>query len=180
MQRPKPETTATPPKDIQDKNDAIARQRLMNDMIVLALQSDSTRTITFQLSGMNAVPTIPGVNTDWHNLSHHGKDPAKIDELKLIEEAEFTVFSEFLGKLKAVEENGKSLGSNLGNASSHDWRNLPTIVAGGGYRHQGYLAHDETENTPLANLFVSMAQRMGIETDTFGSSTSAGITGLEA
>ncbi len=188
VQRPKPETTATPPKDIQDKNDAIARQRLMNDMIVLALQSDSTRTITFQLSGMNAVPTIPGVNTDWHNLSHHGKDPAKIDELKLIEEAEFTVFSEFLGKLKAVEENGKSLldhtsvlfGSNLGNASSHDWRNLPTIVAGGGYRHQGYLAHDETENTPLANLFVSMAQRMGIETDTFGSSTSAGITGLEA
>ncbi len=187
VQKPKPVIGAAPPKDVEDKNDAIARQRLMNDMIVLALQTDSTRTITFQLAGMNAVPTIPGVTTDWHNLSHHGKDPSKIDELKIIEEAEFAVFAEFLGKLKGIEENGKSLldhtavlyGSNLGNASSHDWRNLPTLVAGGGFRHQGYVAHDEKDNTPLANLFVSLAQRMGVEIDTFGSSSAAGIRGLE-
>lgn len=187
VQKPKPVIDAALPKDIEDRNDAIARQRLMNDMIVLALQTDSTRTITFQLSGMNAVPTIPGVKTDWHNLSHHGKDPAKIDELKIIEEAEFSVFGEFLGKLNAIEENGKSLldhtavlfGSNLGNASSHDWRNLPTIVAGGGFRHQGYVAHDDKDNTPLANLFVTLARRMGVESDTFGSSTAAGVKGLE-
>ncbi|MEQ1843624.1 MAG: DUF1552 domain-containing protein, partial [Verrucomicrobiales bacterium] len=86
VQKPKPQIGAEPPKDIQDKNDAIAKQRLMNEMIVLALQTDSTRTITFQLAGMNAVPTIPGVKSDWHNLSHHGKDPAKIDDLKIIEE----------------------------------------------------------------------------------------------
>lgn len=185
-QRPKPKVEAEIPKDIQDKQDAIGKQRLMNDMIVLALQTDSTRTITFQLGGMNAVPTIPGVSTDWHNLSHHGKDQKKIDELKIIEEAEFAVFSEFLGKLKAIEENGKSLldrtsvlyGSNLGNASSHSWRNLPIILAGGGYDHGSYIAHDEEDNTPLANLFVSLAQRMGVETDQFGSSTAAGITGF--
>lgn len=187
VQKPKPQVAVEPPKDVQDKNDAIAKQRLMNEMIVLALQTDSTRTVTFHLSGMNAVPTLPGVKNDWHNLSHHGKDPAKIDELKIIEEAEFAVFAEFLGKLRGVEEGGSSLldrtavlfGSNLGNASSHDWRNLPVILAGGGFKHHGYVAHDEQDNTPFANLFVPLAQRMGVEIDAFGSSTSAGVRGLE-
>ncbi|PAW61816.1 MAG: hypothetical protein B9S36_06665 [Verrucomicrobiia bacterium Tous-C2TDCM] len=188
VQKPKPAVAAELPKDVPDKNDAIAKQRLMNDMIVLALQTDSTRTITFQLAGTNAVPTIPGVKNDWHNLSHHGKDPAKIDELKIIEEAEFEALNEFLTKLKAVSENGNSLldhtavlyGSNLGNASSHDWRNLPVLLAGGGFKHQGYVAHDEKENTPFANLFVPLAQRMGAEIDQFGTSTAAGLRGLEA
>jgi len=188
VEKLKPKTDATEPRDIQDKNDAIGKQRLMNDMIVLALQSDSTRTVTFQLAGMNAVPAIPGVDTDWHNLSHHGKDPEKIDELKIIEEAEFEVLGEFLTKMKAVEENGKSLldhtsvlyGSNLGNASSHNWRNLPVIFAGGGFKHAGHIAHDEEDNTPFANLFIPIAQRMGLTIDQFGSSTAAGITGLDA
>lgn len=185
--KPKPRVDAEPPADIPDRNEAIAQQRLMCDMIVLALQTDSTRTITFQLSGLNSIPIVPGVKTDWHNLSHHGKDPAKIDELKLIEEAEFAAFNDFLTKLKGIEENGKSLldhtavlfGSNLGNASSHDWHNVPVLLAGGGYKHAGHVAHDAKNNTPLANLFVSLAQRMGVETDHFGSSTKDGIAGLE-
>ncbi len=185
--KPKPRVDVEPPTDVADRNEAIAQQRLMCDMIVLALQTDSTRTVTFQLSGLNAVPVVPGVKTDWHNLSHHGKDPAKIEELKLIEEAEFAAFNDFLTKLKGIEENGKSLldhtavlfGSNLGNASSHDWHNVPILVAGGGYKHAGHVAHDEKNNTPLANLFVSLAQRMGVETDHFGSSTNDGIAGLE-
>ncbi len=152
-------------------------------MIVLALQTDSTRTITYQLSGMNSVPTIPGVKSDWHGLSHHGKDPDKIEELKIIEEAEFVAFNEFLNKLRSIEENGRTLldhtavlfGSNLGNASAHDWHNLPIIVAGGGYKHGSYVAHDASNNTPLANLFVDLAQRMGVEIDQFGSSTAAGV-----
>ena len=175
------------PKDATDKNAAIEKQRLMYDIIALALQTDSTRTITFQLGGLNSVPDVPGVDSDWHGLSHHGKDPDKIDELKLIEEAEFTAFNEFLTKTRAVEENGRSLldhtavmfASNLGNASAHDWHNLPIVVAGGGYKHGQYTAHDPKNNTPLANLFVDIAQRMGVETDTFGSSTAAGVTGLE-
>ena len=185
--RPKPAIDAVPPKDVAEKNDAIGRQNLMYDMIALALQTDSTRTVTFQLSGMNAVPVIPGVKNDWHNLSHHGKDPEKIDELKIIEEAEFDAFNRFLTRLRSIEENGRSLldhtailfGSNLGNASAHDWHNVPVIVAGGTYRHAGHIAGDPTNNTPLANLLVSLSQHMGVETDRFGSSTAEGISGLE-
>jgi hypothetical protein len=187
IQRPKPSVDSEPPKDITDHNDAIGKQNLMYDMIVLALQTDSTRTITFQLSGLNSVPVVPGVSSDWHGLSHHGKDPAKIEELKIIEEAEFAAFNQFLGRLRGVQEAGQSLldrtavlfGSNLGNASAHDWHNLPILVAGGGYRHGAYVAHDAQHNTPLANLFVALAQRMGVETDRFGSSTAAGVHGLE-
>jgi hypothetical protein len=187
VRRPKPKVEVETPKDITDKNDAIARQRMLYDMIVLALQADSTRAITYQLSGMNSVPNIPGVSSDWHGLSHHGKDPKKIEELKIIEEAEFVAFNEFLGKLRTIEENGRTLldrtavlfGSNLGNASAHDWHNLPIIVAGGGYKHGSYVAHDLTNNTPLANLYLEMAQRMGVELDQFGSSTATGIRGLE-
>ena len=187
VKKPKPKVDAEIPKDVTDKSDAIARQRLLYDLIVLALQTDSTRTITYQLSGMNAVPKIDGVSSDWHGLSHHGKDPAKIEELRVIEEAEFVVFNEFLSNLRSIEENGKTLldhtavlfGSNLGNASAHDWHNLPIVVAGGGFKHGGYAAHDEDNNTPLANLFVSFAQRMGVEIDQFGSSTAAGVRGLD-
>jgi len=187
LNKPKPKVKSTLPRDVTNRNDAIAKQRLLYDMITLSLQTDSTRTITYQLSGMNAVPVITGVSSDWHNLSHHGKNPKKIDELKIIEEAEFAEFSRFLTRLRTIKENGKSLldstsilyGSNLGNASAHSWKNLPILVAGGGYRHGSYVAHDATNNTPLANLFVTLAQRMGLKIDRFGSSTAAGIRGLE-
>jgi hypothetical protein len=192
VQRPKPQVEADPPQDINDKSDAIARQALMYDMIALALQTDSTRTITFQLGGLNAVPKIPGVASDWHGLSHHGKDPQKIDELRIIEEAEFEAFGKFLSKLRSIDEGAidgerRSLldqttivyGSNLGNASAHDWRNLPIIVAGGGFRHGRYTAHDPKSNTPLANLFVAIAQHLGVEMDRFGSSTADSVAGLE-
>ncbi len=186
VNKPKPKVEAEAPKDIADRQDAIGKQRLMSDMMVLALQTDSTRTITFQLSGMNAVPTIPGVKNDWHNLSHHGKDPEKIEELKVIEEAEFAAFGEFLTKLRETKEQDKPLldstavlfGSNLGNASSHDWHNVPTLVAGGGFKHAGHIVRDTQNNTPLSNLFVSIAQHMELELDHFGSSTSAGIPGF--
>ncbi|MFN3191991.1 MAG: DUF1552 domain-containing protein [Aureliella sp.] len=185
--KPKPQTDATPPKDIADRNDTIAKQDLMYEMICLALQSDSTRTVTLQLSGLNSVPVIPGVQSDWHGLSHHGKDPKKIDELKIIEEAEFTAFGRFLSRLKSMEESSETLmdrtavlfGSNLGNASAHDWRNLPLLVAGGNFEHGGYVAHNKDANTPFANLLVQLAQSTGIEIDEFGSSTSHQVRGLK-
>ena len=188
-QKPKPKVDRQPPADVQDRNDILARQTLMYEMIVLALQTDSTRTITFDLGGMNAVPSkIRGVKTDWHNLSHHGKDQNKIDELRLIEQAEFRVFGQFLSRLKNLGENGNRLldqtvilfGSNLGNASSHSWRNLPILVAGGPFRHGSYVAHDEKNNTRLANLFVALARQVGVKIDRFGTSDAVGIRGLEA
>ena len=186
--RPKPKVDAKPPTDIQNRLDAIGKMKLLYDMTALALRTDSTRTVTIRLAGMNAVPVIEGVANDWHNLSHHGQDAAKISELKLIELAEFRAFAGFLGQLKGVSEQGETLldrtavlfGSNLGNASSHDWRNLPLVVAGGGFRHGQHLAFDRQNNTPFCNLFVALARQMGVETDRFGSSTAAGVRGFEA
>ena len=187
--RPKPKVDYKEPQDVADRNDILAKQRLMNDLTLLALQTDSTRVIAYSLGGMNAVPSnIPGVRTDWHMLSHHGHDEQKIEELTRIEAAEFEVFSEFLTKLKNVKEADGHLldhtailfGSNLGNASSHSWRNLPILLAGGGYKHGAHAAHDPDNNTPFANLFVPLAQRMGLEIDRFGSSTASSLRGLES
>ena len=62
-------------------------------------------------------------------------------------------------------------GSNLGDANAHSTSNMPVLLAGGGFRHAGHLAFDRSQNYPLPNLFVSILQRMGIETGKFASST---------
>ncbi|MBT3470738.1 MAG: DUF1552 domain-containing protein [Opitutae bacterium] len=187
--RPKPKVDFNEPQDIADRYDILAKQSLMYDLVLLALQTDSTRVIAFSIGGINAVPSnIAGVKTDWHMLSHHGRDEDKIAELTRIESAEFEVFSKFLTKLKKVKEADGHLlnhtsvlfGSNLGNASSHSWRNLPILLAGGGYKHGHHVAHDPDNNTPFANLFLPLAQRMGLEIEKFGSSTKPTIRGLES
>ena len=96
------------------------------------------------------------------------------------------LFGELLTKLKGTKEQGGNLldrttvlfGSNLGNASSHDNKNMPIIVAGGGFKHGQHLAFDPKKNPPLSNLYVSMLQRLGVESDKFGSSTGS-IAGFE-
>lgn len=172
-QKPKPKVDAKPPTDIQSRTDAIGKMNLMQDLVVLALQTDSTRTVTLRLNGMNAVPEIEGVKNDWHNLSHHGQDEAKIAELEIIEKAEFTAFAGFLSKLKAaslLDTSAVIFGSNLGNASAHSTANLPLILAGGGYKHGRHIAIDKDKHV-FSNLFVHLAQRMGVETDKFGFSS---------
>jgi hypothetical protein len=184
--KPKPKAEMAPPKDPADGKDILTHAKLMYSLMHLALVTDSTRVLTFFENGMNAVPTIPGVTQDYHNLSHHGKDPAKIVELGVIERAEIACIGEFLGKLHgSPEENGTLLdltmvlvGSNLGNASSHDNRNLPIVLAGGGFKHGTHLALGGERDYPLSNLYVSMLQRLGIETSTFGTGT-ATMKGLE-
>jgi hypothetical protein len=175
----KPVVTAKVPVDVQDSKEVAARVRLMVDLMHLAFQTDSTRFITFAFSGMNAVPKIDGVTQDWHNLSHHGQDPAKLAELKIIELEQFKLFGELLAKFKATNEAGESLldrtiilfGSNLGNASSHSNSNMPVLVAGGGFRHGQHLAFDPKKNPPLCNLYVQFLQRLGMDINSFGSSS---------
>lgn len=184
--KPKPKVDANQPRDIADRKDLIGRAALMYDMIHLALQTDSTRLVTFFKNGMNAVPVIKGVSQDYHNLSHHGKDPAKIKELGIIEGEQMRVLGDFLRKLNSTEENGSTLldqtmvlfGSNLGNASSHNNTNLPIVFAGGGFKHGQHLAFDTKSNEPLANLYVTMLQRMGIESESFGTGNKT-MTGIE-
>ena len=136
--------------------------------------------------GRYDVPPVPGVSIDHHNLSHHGQDEAKIKQLKLVEEAEFAAVGRLLGALKTKKEGPGALldgtmvlfGSNLGNANAHDTRNLPLLLAGGGFKHGQHLALDAQNNTPLSNLVVQMLHRMGVDAEAFGSSTKAAVDGL--
>lgn len=184
--RPKQRVDVEPPRDQPDRAQMLQRLDLMYDMMHLAIETDSTRFITFYDTGMNAVPSIPGVDTDYHMLSHHAKDPTKISQLAIVETEVMKIFGGFLKKLAESREHGSSLldntmvlfGSNLGNASSHDTKNMPIILAGGGFKHGQHLAFDRNDNYPLPKLFVSMLQRLGLETDTFASSTGT-LDGLE-
>jgi hypothetical protein len=185
--RPKPKVTAKPPIDPANKADIVGHARPMFDLAHLALQTDSTRMITLRLQGTNLVPPIDGVSQDWHNLSHHGKDPAKIEELAIIEKAELAELKSFLRNLKSSAEDGAGLldrtsvlyGSNLGNSSSHDTRNLPILIAGGGFKHGQHLAFNADNPPPLCNLYVQMLRQLGVEVNAFGSAKAASIPGLE-
>jgi len=184
--RPKPVVDLPPPRDIADANQVIARSRLMFDLVRLALATDSTRVITMSLSTFAVVPHVPGVRNETHGLTHHGNEPEKIAELRRIEEAQVAVFGELLAALAAMAEPGGSLldhtqvlyGSCLGNANSHSTRNLPIILAGGGLRHGGHLAFAEADGVPLANLYLTMLRGLGVEVDSFSSSTGT-LRGLE-
>jgi hypothetical protein len=156
----------------------VGRQRQWYDIVRLALQTDSTRVIMLvHDEGGKAI--IPGLTMAHHDASHHGKDAAKLEQLAIVEEAEMQVFSEFLVSLKTIQENGRSLldksivliASNLGNASAHSTSNLPIILAGGGFKHQGHVAYDQKKNMELSNVYVRMLKQMGIEADKFGIST---------
>lgn len=184
--RPKPEVEADRPTDIANGNDFIGRQELMSQMIRLALQTDSTRFITYHLGGSGGVLPIKGVNQGYHALSHHGKDKTKLKELALIEMQIVASWGQFLRDLKSIEEEDGTLldhtsillTSNLGNASNHDNRNMPVLLGGGGFRHGQHLAFDARQNYPLTNLFVSLLQRVGLERDRFASGTGT-MRGLE-
>lgn len=185
--RPKPKVDAKPPQNNTNSADLIGKNRLMFDLIHLALQTDSTRLITLLLLGTSLVPPIPGVSLGHHDLSHHGQDPKKIEQLKTVELEKMKTVHELLMKLKQTTEEGETLldrtmvyfSSNLGNASNHSSKNLPVLLAGGGFQHGQHLAFDPQSGPPLSNLYVSMLQRLGIEQDKFGSSTGT-LSGLDA
>jgi hypothetical protein len=184
--KPKPKVTAKQPQDIPNSADLVGRTRLLFDLAHLALQTDSTRLITIFLLGTSQVPPIPGVSLGHHDLSHHGQDPRKIAQLEKVEVEAVKVLRDLLAKLKQTKEQGDNLldrtmvlfGSNLGNANNHSCKNLPILLAGGGFKHGQHLAFDARKGPPLSNLYVSMLQRMGIEVDRFGSSKGT-LTGLD-
>ena len=173
--RPKPVVEEKPPTDIDDRANFTGRMKLLFDLMALALQTDSTRLITLKGAGDNEVVNLSGVADGWHNLSHHGKDEAKIEQLAIIEKEEMRLFSEFLGRLRDVREGDATLldrtvvllGSNLGNASSHDNSNLPILAAGGRFRHGQHLAFGPDGAPPLANLLVSFLQHLQLDVDQF-------------
>lgn len=187
--RPKPKPPIDPPIDLTDPADYIEKTRLMYRMAKLAFESDSTRAITLLLDSNNS-PTIKvdgaSITDGYHNLSHHGRSEKKLAQLEAIDRAHMRLLGELFADMKAIREGGGTLldhtmvlyGSNLGDANKHTTTNMPMFLAGGGFRHGQHLAFDKQNNYPLPNLFVSMLQRMGIETDRFASGTST-MRGLD-
>lgn len=184
--RPKPKVDARPPQNVHNSADLVGKTRSLFDLIHLALQTDSTRLVTMLMLGTSLVPPIAGVSFGHHDLSHHGQDPAKIAQLRTVELEKMKALADFLAKLKATREDGTTLldrttvffSSNLGNAATHGVRNLPVLVAGGGFRHGQHLAFDAANGPPLGNLFVSVLQRLGVPAERFGSGT-ATLRGLD-
>ena len=177
--RPKPKVSMRMPVDIGNSNDFIGRQRLMCDVLRLALETDSTRFITYHLGGSGGVVPLPGVVEGYHSLSHHGRDEEKLDQLALVEAGIITAWGDFIRGLSKADENGRSLldqtsvllTSNLGNSSSHDNRNMPVLLAGGRFKHGQHLAFSQSNNYPLPKLFVSLLQSHGMEADKFLTTT---------
>jgi hypothetical protein len=155
--------------------------RLMFDLQVLAFQADVTRVITFQMARETSNRTYPeiGVSDPHHPLTHHGNDPKKIEKVARINRFHVSLFAEFLAKLRDTREGDGTLldhslllyGSGMGNPNRHDHDNLPILVAGGaagkmkGGRHIRFA-----KPTPLANLHLTLLDKVGVRLDSFGDS----------
>jgi len=173
--KPKPVVTAKAPEDIDEPKAFVQRTRLFFEVMKLALETDSSRIMSFFID-----------TTVIHNITHHGNRPEVLSELRGHEEGQFDALGGFLKALSESREDGQPLldrtmilyGTCMGSANSHSNVNLPALLAGGGFKHGQHLAFDQQNNYPLTNLFVSMLQRLGIETNEF--STGKGtLRGLE-
>ncbi|MBI1177822.1 DUF1552 domain-containing protein [bacterium] len=187
--KPKPVVNEPEPVDPSSPAQYMDKVKIMYDLVRLAFETDSTRSITLMLNSVGTpVLQIRGatITDGYHNLSHHGKAPDKLAQLKVIDEWHMKLLAGLFTSLKSVREGGEKLldramilyGSNLGDANAHSTNNLPVLFAGGGFRHGQHLAFDPKQNYPLPNLFVSVLQRMGLEEHKFASSTGT-MRGLE-
>jgi hypothetical protein len=155
--------------------------RLMFDLQLLAFQGDITRVITFQLARETSTRTYPeiGVSEPHHPLTHHGNDPEKIAKVAKINQFHVSLFADFLAKLAGTPEADGSLldhclylyGSGMGNPNLHNHTNLPILVAGGaaGKMKGGRHIHYE-KPTPLANLHLTLLDKVGVRIDSFADS----------
>ncbi len=185
--RPKPATDQTPPNDIRDPKLFFEKFDLMLSMGRLALETDSTRIVTLMVDAF-ATPAFllhPGQNTTdgYHNLSHHGQSEQKVKQLEDADRQQMVLLRKLFQQLSESTEGEDRLldrtmilfGSNMGDANTHNNTNLPILLAGGDFNHGQHLAFNHDDNKPLCNLFLTMLQKLGVETDTFGSSTGSPI-----
>ncbi|MEO5922321.1 MAG: DUF1552 domain-containing protein [Bryobacteraceae bacterium] len=187
--KPKPVVKEAEPQDPANPAQYMAKVAAMYSLVRLAFETDSTRAVTLMLDSVSTpVVEITGstLSDGYHNLSHHGKSEDKLAQLRIIDTWHMRLLSDLFKGLKGVAEGGETLldrtmvlyGSNLGDANAHSTSNMPTLLAGGGFKHAGHLAFNRDQNYPLPNLFVSMLQRMGMEDQKFASSTGT-MSGLE-
>jgi hypothetical protein len=174
--QPKPKA----PFDKPANRNAVEDLPLLYELIALALQTDSTRIATLEIGG-DFMPQHLGIKKDWHGLSHHGNDPEAIASLITLEKYQIEHFGKFVARLSKINDGERSLldstsvlfGSGMGDGNSHKNSDLPILLAGGGYKHGEFreVPREGINKVPLCNLFVDIAQKMGVETDSFGSST---------
>lgn len=153
---------------------------LLYDLIVMALQTNTTNIATLEIGG-DFNPADLGIRGGYHSLSHHGQLQERIDALITLETYQIKQFVRFVKKLAATSDDTGPLidtttvlfGSGMGDANSHTNRNLPIVLAGGEFSHGNLLAFDvgHPHRPPLANLFVTMLQKFGVEADSFAKST---------
>jgi len=190
LEIPKPVVDYTLPAAANQLN-FVDRVPLYYDLMALALQTDSTRVITLALADIGANYGGFNISRGYHQLTHHGKVSEYIKELSVIEQFHTQQFARFLEQLRSVREpDGKPLldkcmvlfGSGMGNASSHSNKNLPLILAGGGFHHGDHKSYfkDEanSEATLAGKLFVSMLNQFGVAVDRFGAASGT-LTGFE-
>jgi hypothetical protein len=155
--------------------------RLMLDLQVLALQADVTRVITFQLARETSNRTYNeiGVPDPHHPLTHHGNDPAKVARMAKINAFHVSLFAHYLETLKSTPEGDGTLldhslilyGSGMGDPNIHNHVNLPILVAGNGAGSATGARHIKyAEPTPLANLHLTLLDRVGVRVDAFADS----------
>ena len=174
--QPKPKA----PFDKPANRNAVEDLPLLYEMIALALQSDSTRIATLEIGG-DFMPQHLGIKKDWHGLSHHGNAPEAIADLITLEKYQIEHFGKFVARLAKMNDGERTLldsttvlfGSGMGDGNSHKNSDLPILLAGGGYKHGEFreVPREGINKVPLCNLFVDIAQKMGVETDSFGNST---------
>jgi hypothetical protein len=171
------------PKPTDSPKDHTEHCRLMLDMIALAFQSDTTRVSTFMfgnaVSGIN-FRFLEGVFNTHHEISHHSKDPDKLQQYHLINRWHIDQYAYLLRKLKSMQEGERTVldnsmilfGSALSDGNSHNPHKLPLVLGG---RGGGRIASGQhlvyTEDTPTANLYVSMLNAFGTPVERFADST---------
>jgi len=159
------------------------RYNAIFDMIGYAFQTDLTRVATVAFPNELSYTDVDGVTRGYHACTHNGKKAEVIAELVAIESFQIAQLSRCLKKLDSIKEpnaEGTMLdntvvlfGSGMGYGGTHSNRNLPILVAGGGFKHRGHVdtRNGAGVNMPLCNLYVTLAQRFGLERDTFNTST---------
>lgn len=153
---------------------------LFLDLITLAIKTDSSRVFTMGFGMHNKVIELDGISTGYHGLTHHGNRPEKLKQLWTIEQFYISQYAKLIEKLKAEKtEEGNLLdntmvffSSCLGDASRHSNRNMPTLLAGGGFKHGNHWdCMKNNSQTPLNNLYTTMIQKFGVEKEKFASAT---------
>ncbi len=157
-------------------------ESIMYDLMTLALETDSTRVISFLVPGSGQVFSINGelLSAGYHGLSHHGNDADKIAEYNKVGSEHVIRFGKFLRQLsnrkdpegrRLLDTTAVMFGSGMGNTNTHDNSRLPVLVAGGPFKHGSHQAIDRdnvSDTTPLlGDLYLTLMQSMGVETHSF-------------